>query len=129
LAKMGLSSSKNGCRITKVWKMAYLLVTFSGNGSRWTEIQLILKFSKLQSHWIEKKKFWQNSKSWFVYFTETENHHQMSRIWKKVASSFCKVLANLTGWKTEYLIAQLRAGIWRKVFRLKTCPQGKLQAQ
>ena len=55
--------------------------------------------------------------------------HQMSRIWKKVASSFCKVLANLTGWKTEYLIAQLRAGIWRKVFRLKTCPQGVLQAQ
>ena len=38
-------------------------------------------------------------------------------------------LVNLTGWKTELLIAQLRAGIWRKVFRLKTCPQGVLQAQ
>ena len=55
--------------------------------------------------------------------------HQMSKIWKKVASSFCKVLVDLTGWKTELLIAQLRAGIWRKVFRLKTCPQGVLQDQ
>ena len=42
----------------------------------------------------------------------------MSKIWKRVASSFCKVLVNLTGWKTELLIAQLRAGIWQKVFRL-----------
>ena len=41
--------------------------------------------------------------------------NQMSRFWKKVARSFCKVLAYLTGWKTEYLIAQLRAGIWQKV--------------
>ena len=48
---------------------------------------------------------------------------------KKVASSFCKVLVNLTGWKTELLIAQLRAGTWRKVFRLKTCSQGVLPAQ
>ena len=45
--------------------------------------------------------------------------HKMSRIWKKVASSFCKVVANLTVWKTEYLIAQRRTGIWWKVFRLK----------
>ena len=51
--------------------------------------------------------------------------HQMSKIWKKVASSFCKVLVNLTGWKTEYLIAQLRKGIWRKVVRLKRYPQGE----
>ena len=35
----------------------------------------------------------------------------------------------MTFWKTEYLIAQLRTGIWRKVIRLKTCPQGDLQAQ
>ena len=31
--------------------------------------------------------------------------------------------------KTEYLIAQLRTGFRQKVFRLKTCPQGVLQAQ
>ena len=48
---------------------------------------------------------------------------------KKVASNFCKVLVNLTGWKTELLIAQLRAGIWQKVFRLKTYPQGVLPAR
>ena len=31
--------------------------------------------------------------------------------------------------KIEYLIAQLRTDIWKKNFRLKTCPQGVLQAQ
>ena len=40
-----------------------------------------------------------------------------------------KLLANLTGWKTEYLISQLRAGFEQKLYRLKTCPQGVLQAQ
>jgi hypothetical protein len=40
-----------------------------------------------------------------------------------------KQLTNLTGGKTEYLIAQLRTGFWKKHFRLKTCPQGVLQAQ
>ena len=36
---------------------------------------------------------------------------------------------NSTFWKTEYLIAQLRTGIWRKFIRLKTCPQGDPQAK
>ena len=40
-----------------------------------------------------------------------------------------KLLVNLTFWKTEYLIAQLRTGIWQKNIRLKTCPQGVLEAQ
>ena len=31
--------------------------------------------------------------------------------------------------KTEYLIAQLRTGIWQKLIRVKTFPQGVLQAQ
>ena len=47
----------------------------------------------------------------------------------KLPAHFCKLLVNLTFWKTEYLIAQLRTGIWRKVIRHKTCPQGVLQAQ
>ena len=41
----------------------------------------------------------------------------------------CNLLVDLTFWKTEYLIAQLRTGIWRKVIRVKTCPQGVLEAQ
>ena len=40
-----------------------------------------------------------------------------------------KLLANLTGWKTEYLIAQLRTGFQQNLSRLKTCPQGVLHAQ
>ena len=33
----------------------------------------------------------------------------------------CNLLVNLTFWKTEYLIAQLRTRIWWKLIRLKTC--------
>jgi len=40
-----------------------------------------------------------------------------------------KLLVNLTFWKTEYLIAQLRTGFRQKVFILKTCPQGVLKVQ
>ena len=42
---------------------------------------------------------------------------------------FSSLIINLTVWKTEYLIAQLRTGIRQKVIRLKPCPQGDLQAQ
>ena len=42
---------------------------------------------------------------------------------------FSKLLTNLIGWKIEYLIVQLRTGFRQKLFRLKTCPQGVLQAQ
>ena len=35
-----------------------------------------------------------------------------------------KLIANLTGWKTEYLIVQLRTRFRQKNSRLKTCPQG-----
>ena len=55
--------------------------------------------------------------------------HQMSRIWIEVAGRLLETISNLTGWKTEYLIAQLRIGIRQKSIRLKTCPQGVLQAQ
>ena len=48
---------------------------------------------------------------------------------KIVRQTNSKLLLNLTGWKTEYLIAQLRTGFRGKNFRLKTCPQGVLQAQ
>ena len=69
------------------------------------------------------------------YFTETKKNaveinglnssiiskvdHQMSRNWKKVASSFWKLLTNLVGWKFAYLISQLMTGIRQKLFRLK----------
>ena len=78
-----------------------------------------------------KEIFGQNSKSWFVYFTETVKNcsgnelktiHYVQTwpiIWVEV-THFCNPVSNLTFWKTEYLIAQLRAWIWQKVIRLKT---------
>ena len=47
----------------------------------------------------------------------------------KLPDHFVKLLTNLAGWKVAYLISQLRTGIWRKLFWLKTCSQGVLQAQ
>ena len=44
--------------------------------------------------------------------------HQMSKSWKGIAAHELKLVLNLTGWKTEYLIAQLRTGFLQKVFRL-----------
>ena len=37
-----------------------------------------------------------------------------------------KLLINLIFWKLAYLISQLRTGFRKKLFRLKTCPQGVL---
>ena len=51
------------------------------------------------------------------------------KVEKGLSHMHLKLVPNLTGWKTEYLIAQLRTGFRQKVFRLKTCPQGVLQAQ
>ena len=48
--------------------------------------------------------------------------HQMSKSWKRIVAHELQ-----TG--PEYLIAQLRTGFRQKVFRLKTCPQGVLEAQ
>ena len=42
---------------------------------------------------------------------------------------FWKLLSTLVGWKFAHLISQLMTGIQQKLFRLKTCPQGLLQAQ
>ena len=56
-------------------------------------------------------------------------NQQMSKNWKQTAAHELKLLVNLTGWKTEYLIAQLKTGFRQKVHRLKTCPQGVLEAQ
>ena len=55
--------------------------------------------------------------------------HQMSKSWKGSAAHELKLVTNLTGWKTEYLIAQLRTGFRQKVYSIKTCPHGVLQAQ
>ena len=41
------------------------------------------------------------------------------KIEKIVRQTSSKLLVNLTNWKTEYLIAQLRTGFWQKLFRLK----------
>ena len=40
-----------------------------------------------------------------------------------------KLLTNLRSWKLAYLISQLRTGFPQKLFRLKTCHQGAIQAQ
>ena len=50
--------------------------------------------------------------------------HQMSKSWKRIVAHKLQ-----TSSKFEYLIAQLRTGFRQKVFRLKTCPQGVLEAQ
>ena len=55
-----------------------------------------------------------------MFFEKVEN---------RVPHTNSKLQVNLTGWKTEYLIAQLRTGFRQKFFRLKTCPQGVLEAQ
>ena len=51
------------------------------------------------------------------------------KVEKKISADELKLLLNLIGWKTEYLIAQLRTVSQQKLFRLKTYPQGVLQAQ
>ena len=51
------------------------------------------------------------------------------KIKTELLDMFSKLLVDLIGRKTEYLIDQLRTGFRQKLFRLKTCPQGVLQAQ
>ena len=62
-------------------------------------------------------------------FNISKLEHQMSKSWKGIAAHELKTTKNLTNSKTEYLIAQLRTGFRQNVLRLKTCPQGVLQAQ
>ena len=92
---------------------------------------------------IFRTVFWQNSKSWFVYFTETEKYHpgndlkiiyfiqtwssDRQKVENGSSHTNSNLLVNLTFWKTEYLIAQLRTGFRQKVFRLKTCPQAQYE--
>ena len=65
-------------------------------------------------------------KNQLLYPNLTTRCHKVEKI---VRQTNLKLLVNLTSWKTEYLFAQLRTGFQQKLFRLKTCPQGVLQAQ
>ena len=85
-----------------------------------------------------------NQKKWFVCFTDKEKDRfgnglriinlsnltiRCQKVEKGLPHTNLKLLVNLTFWKTDYLIAQLRAGFQQNVFRLKTCPRGELEAQ
>ena len=77
-------------------------------------------------HWNGKTPFWKWPYNHLFYPNLTI---RCQKVENRLSHTNSKLCTNLTGWKTEYLIAQVRAEIWRKVFWLKTCPQGVLQAQ
>jgi hypothetical protein len=98
----------------------------------------LLTFFEILNFWILKNLkidiFHQNGKMpSFLWLKNNSLYANLTTRCQKVENILLrtnsKLLPNLTGWKTEYLIAQLRTGFQQKVFRLKTCPQGVLQAQ
>ena len=75
---------------------------------------------------LKKIVFWKWPKNHLFYPNLTI---KCQKIEKGLLHTNFKLVTNLTGLKIEYLIAQLRTDFQQKVFRLKTCPQGALQAQ
>ena len=68
--------------------------------------------------------YWASSTPWghvlsLIYSFYPNLTIRCQKVEKRVSHTNSKLLVNLTFWKTEYLIAQLRTGIWRKVIRLK----------
>ena len=77
-------------------------------------------------HWNRKTPLWKWPYNNLFYPNLTIRYQKVENGSSHTNS---KLLVNLTFWKTEYLIAQLRTGFRQKVYRLKTCPQGVLEAQ